>query len=71
MDMRYLYRIVVVDKKTDEILIDTKKAAGSEPEAILKAASGKAIDYKKVDVVVSQLATLSKEPEKVHIEKDD
>ena len=69
--MRYLWEIVVVNKKNDDILLDAKAAAATEAEAILKAASGKAIDYKKVDVVARKIAELTKEPEVVHIEKEN
>lgn len=68
--MRYLYDVTVVDKKTDEILIDGKEAAQSDAEAVLKAAAGKSIDMKKCDVVVRRLHELSKERETVVIEKE-
>ena len=68
--MRKLYEIVVVDKKTDEVLLEKKVAASSEVDAVLKAGEGKALDNKKVDIVVRELAELSKEPEVVHIERE-
>ncbi len=54
--MRYLCEITVVNRKNDDILLDAKAAATTESEAILKAASGSIIDYKKVDVVARKIA---------------
>ena len=68
--MRKLYGVTVVEIKTDEILIDKKVPAKTEIEAVLKASGGKAIDTKKVDVVVRDLGALSDEPEIVRIEKE-
>jgi len=68
--MRYLYEVTVVNKKTDEVLVDKKVAAINEVEATMKAVSGETIDHKKVDMVVRKLAELSKEMESVRVEKD-
>ncbi|MCE7739362.1 MAG: hypothetical protein GPJ50_08285 [Candidatus Heimdallarchaeota archaeon] len=68
--MRKLYDVTVVDKKTDEILVDTKVPAQDEVEAALQASSGKAIDRKKVDIVIRELGILSPEPETVVVERE-
>ena len=68
--MRKLYEVIVIEKKTDEILIDKKKVAQDEVEAILQASSGTIIDRKKVDIVIRELAILSPEPEKVVVERE-
>lgn len=68
--MRKLYDVTVVDKKTDEILVDKKVPAQDEVEAALQASSGKAIDRKKVDIVIRELGILSPEPETVVVERE-
>lgn len=68
--MRKLYEIVVVNRKTDKIILEKKVAANSEADAVLKAGEGKPLDNKKVDIVIRELAELSKEPEVVHVEKE-
>ncbi len=68
--MRYLYGVTVVNKKTDEVVLDKKVAAQTEVDAVLKAAAGTAIDQKKSDVVVRKLTELSKEPTVVTVEKE-
>jgi len=69
--MRYLYHVYVVEKKTDAILIDKTVAATSDVDAVLKASAGAvAIDQKKCDVVIRQIAELSKEPEVVKVERE-
>lgn len=68
--MRKLYEIIVVDKKTNEILLEKKVAASSDIDAILKASSNITTDQTITDVVVRELATLSKEPEVVHLIDD-
>lgn len=67
--MRKLYEITVVDKKTDEIRLDEKVAATSEIDAVLKAAVP-SMDTKKVDVVIRDLAELSKELDVVRVETE-
>lgn len=68
--MRKLYEIIVVDKKTNEILLEKKVAASSDIDAILKASISITTDQTITDVVVRELATLSKEPEVVHLIDD-
>ena len=68
--MRKLHEIVVVNRKTDKIILEKKVAANSEADAVLKAGEGKPLDNKKVDIVIRELAELSKEPEVVHVEKE-
>ena len=66
---RYLYEVTIVDKKTDEVLVDKKVPATGDVDAVMKAVSGQTVDQKKVDTVVRKLADLSKEPEVVHVEQ--
>ena len=70
--MRKLYEVIVVEKKTDKILVNEKTVAQDEVEAALQASSGvpKGIDKKKIDIVIRELATLSPEPEKVIVERE-
>ena len=68
--MRKLYEIIVVDKKTNEIMLEKKVAALSDIDAMLKASSDMTIGQTNTDVVIRELATLSKEPEVVHVVKE-
>lgn len=68
--MRKLYEVIVVEKKTDKILVNEKTVAQDEVEAALQASGGTSIDRKKVDIVIRELGILSPEPEKVVMERE-
>jgi hypothetical protein len=70
MSERILYEVVIVDKKTNKILVNETVIGNSEVDAVLKAVSGKTIEQDKCDTIILKKAVLPKGPEKVIVEKE-
>ena len=59
--IRRLYNVLIVSKKTDEVIVDKTVVANAQMAA-LKKAGGDYFDMKEEDVVIKFLSTLTPYP---------